>query len=381
MDKRAKQLADLILDYSIKLKKGDRLLLQYDPVFMNYGEILARGAKERGANVRHDCLTWNPDFLRNLLTNENYKCWDDDRDRRIDLAGWCTTRILVDAQEDLDYAKEIPLSRVSEFTTRVIAPYKKVLYREKNGKEVVRWNICAYPSKAQAKLAGMSYKKYSDLIFSSCLRDWTKLEKDMQEVKVCFDHSKLVEINDAKGNHLQFSLASRAGKVSSATHNMPSGEVFYGPEEDSIEGKIYFAIPSLRDGQLIQGVTLDFRKGEVVSYSAEKNQAFLDSTLNNIRGSKRVGEFGIGCNYGIFQASGNLILDEKIGGTIHLALGKSISTDLNDGGGKSDGDTHWDLVCDLRPTASSKGGEIYVDGKLVQSRGMWIKDIDKYYKK
>ena len=367
MDPRSEKLANLVLDYSIKIKPQDRLLLQYDPAFEDYANLIAMGAEERGAQVRRDTLTNNPEFLRELLLKKDSSGWQEELARRIDLAGWCNTRVLIDAQENTSYAAEISPSRISELATKIAAPYRKILYRKNNNQERVRWNICAYPSNSSARLAGMTFENYSDLIFSSCLRDWSKLEVEMQKVKNIFDNAKLVEILDEQANSLKFSLTSRRGEVSSATHNMPSGEVFYGPEENSINGKIYFGIPSVREGQIIKGINLEFKDGKVIDYFAEKNKEFLDSVFNEIKGSRGVGEFGIGCNYGIKKATGNLMLDEKIGGTIHLALGNAISRDLNNGGGLNKADIHWDLVSDL-----VHHGRITVDGKVIQENGVWV---------
>lgn len=115
----------------------------------------------------------------------------------------------------------------------------------------------------------------------------------------------------------------------------------------------------------------EYKKGKIVKFSAEKNHKFLESMLN-LKGAKRIGELGIGCNYGVKKYINNLLFDEKIGGTIHLALGDSYKRDLMDGGGKNYGEIHWDLVCDLRKINGLPGGEIYVDGKLVQRHGKWI---------
>ncbi len=371
LDERAIKLAELVLDYSVRINSNDTLLVQSDPAFSEFAYQIGSEAQKRGAFVLYDFESYNPKTQRGLVERLNEKELNADLTRRCELSAACSARILIDAESDPDYLKGVDPKKIAEFEKRVISPYKKVLYREKDGKEVVKWNITGYPSKADAETAGMSLKQYSDFVFGACLIDWAEAEKKMRTIKKLFDHAENVQIQSGNGNCLNFSLKSRGGEISTGTHNMPSGEVFYAPEENSIFGSISFSIPAIRMGNRVEGIELKFTNGVISDYSAKQNKQFLESMILNIDGANKVGEFGIGCNYGITRATGNLLFDEKIGGTVHLALGKALSNNLENGGGLNDGDIHWDLVCDLRKSASNPGGKIYINDRLVQRDGIW----------
>jgi aminopeptidase len=144
---------------------------------------------------------------------------------------------------------------------------------------------------------------------------------------------------------------------------MPSGEVFTGPLEDSANGHIRFTVPSSPSGVEVAGVELRFEAGEVVQARAERGQAYLDAALAGDPGARRLGEVGIGTNFGIDRAVGAILLDEKIGGTVHLALGRSYP----ETGGSNESALHWDLICDLRA-----GGRLTADGEIVQRDGQFV---------
>jgi aminopeptidase len=144
---------------------------------------------------------------------------------------------------------------------------------------------------------------------------------------------------------------------------MPCGEVFTGPIEDSAEGHVYFGIPVAVGGREVSGVRLRFEAGRVVEASAEKGEEYLNAMLDADEGARYLGEIGIGTNYGIPRASRNILFDEKLGGTVHLAIGRSYEAT----GGKNESSVHWDLICDLR-----EGGELQLDGEPVQRDGAFI---------
>jgi aminopeptidase len=144
---------------------------------------------------------------------------------------------------------------------------------------------------------------------------------------------------------------------------MPCGEVFTGPVEDSANGVVYFGVPVAVAGREVSGVRLRFEEGKVVEASAEKGEEYLNSMLDADAGARYLGELGIGTNYGIPRATKNILFDEKLGGTVHLAIGRS----YKETGGKNDSSVHWDLICDLR-----QGGELRVDGDLIEKDGAFL---------
>lgn len=380
-DQRAKELAELVLSYSVDLQPKDKLIIQFDPQSSNYAFLIGDRARQIGAEVRYDSMTLDPKILRGLIKRFDFGEWEEELRRRENLASWCSARVLINCFSNENYAKGLKDSKekVTLFNKKVIGPYKEVLYRPgPNGETEVKWNITAFPYNQGAKKAGMTLKEYSDFVYEATLGcDWTELSKDMEEIKSVFDYAKDVHVLVPGLTDLHLSLEDRGGYISSGTHNMPSGEVFYGPIENSVEGKIYFQIPSKRTGfGIFEGIKLEFENGVIKKYSAEKNQEGLDAILKIDEGIKSVGELGIGCNYGIKRAILETLFDEKIGGTIHLALGRSFDEyPLSRGGGLNKSDIHWDIVCDLRKNlkdlAKFPGGQIYVDGNLVQKDGIW----------
>ena len=381
MDNRAEQLADLVLDYSIKIAERDRLIVQFDPKYGHYAGLLGRKAREKGAEVRYDSMTFDPVTLRGLVERSDPKELGEELERRKDLASWCNTRIYIRCVSNPDYAAGIEdaEAKVANFDKAVIAPYKKVLYRPgPHSSYEVRWNIVGFPCEEDAETAGMSPEDYTDFVYSATIgNDWTNVGESMKRLKNIFDGAKDVRLLVPGLTDLRLSLEGRGGEICDGKHNMPDGEFFYGPVEDSVNGHVYFQIPSKREGfGVLEGIRLEFRNGAVSGFSARKNQRGLQETLM-LRGARRLGEFGIGCNYGIKRAILETLFDEKIGGTIHLALGQSFDTHpLSSGGGFNKSDIHWDLVCDLRKDEKNlsefPGGEIYVDGKLVQKNGVWL---------
>jgi aminopeptidase len=171
-----------------------------------------------------------------------------------------------------------------------------------------------------------------------------------------------VEVIGQRTN-LSFSLKGRLAKVCDGKYNMPDGEVYGAPLDGTMNGEIYFDFPSLRFGKEVRGIYLKFSQGKVVQASALQHQTYLKKALKTDAGASRPGEFAFGANYGIQRFMLNTLFDEKIGGTIHLALGKAFEE--KEGGGKNQSAIHWDLVKDMR----KKGSKVMIDGKTVLKEG------------
>jgi aminopeptidase len=231
-------------------------------------------------------------------------------------------------------------------------------YRARGRRGEIPHVRCDFPCAAFAEAAGLENGTYEDFFYDACLRDWDAEGERMRPVLERFDRAEQVRIV-AEGTDLTLSLAGRVGAIDDGHLNVPGGEVFYSPVEDSLEGVVSFDVP----GVGYEGVRLTFRGGEVVEASASVGQERLDGSLATDAGARRVGEFGIGCNDGITRPMSNVLFDEKMGGTIHLALGDGFPQL----GGRNRSALHWDLVRDLR-----SGGELWADGELVQRDGVWL---------
>jgi aminopeptidase len=234
--------------------------------------------------------------------------------------------------------------------------------RERTMSLAAPWVIAEYPVLSGAQDAGMTLSEYEEFIFDSVLLDWNAEGERMRKIADVFDAADQVRIV-GPGTDLTLSLAGRQGAVDDGHVNMPGGEVFYSPVEDSAEGVIEFSeFPGVYYGHEVVGVRFVFEGGRIVDATARSGEAFLIQTLDTDEGARRLGELGIGCNPSIQRFMKNVAFDEKIDGTVHLAIGNSYSFT----GGTNKSSIHWDIVKDLRTA-----GELYADGKLVQENGSW----------
>jgi aminopeptidase len=209
----------------------------------------------------------------------------------------------------------------------------------------------------------MSLAEFEDFLYGACLLDWDAERERMSRYAERFDAADEVRIA-ADGTDLTLSLAGRTGFVDAGGANIPGGEFFYSPLENSATGTIAFTeFPAVYGGREVKGIRLRFEAGKVVDASAEANEDFLIEMLDLDDGSRRLGELGIGCNPRITQYMKNTLFDEKIDGTVHLALGNG----LPEVGGENVSQLHWDIVKDLR-----QGGKIELDGEVVQESGKWL---------
>jgi aminopeptidase len=227
----------------------------------------------------------------------------------------------------------------------------------------IPWVSCAYPTEGLAQDAGLTLGQFEEVLYGACLIDWDTQGERMRRYAERFDAAEEVRIAGA-GTDLRLSLAGRTGEVDEGHTNMPGGEFFYSPLEDSADGVIEFSeFPASYQGHEFTGIRLVFRDGVVVDASAAKNEAALHEMLDRDEGARRIGELGIGCNPALTRPMNHVLFDEKMDGSIHLALGQSYEKV----GGKNESSIHWDIVKDLRA-----GGGIELDGEPVQENGRWL---------
>ncbi|MDH5506865.1 MAG: aminopeptidase [Anaerolineae bacterium] len=230
----------------------------------------------------------------------------------------------------------------------------------------MRWAIAPYPCQAFAQDANMSLSEYEDFVYKATFADQDDPVKQWQQV-----HDKQAKLVDWLAGKKELRIQSPSCDVSLSIEgrkfinadghvNMPDGEIFTGPVEDSAEGWVNFTYPAIRLGREVEGIRLEFKKGKVVKASAQKNEEFLLAQIDIDEGARRVGELGIGTNFGITQFTKSMLFDEKIGGTFHMALGKSYPQT----GGVNKSAIHWDMLCDIRTSS-----QITVDGQLFYQDG------------
>ncbi len=228
--------------------------------------------------------------------------------------------------------------------------------------DLTEWVLVRVPNKSFAQQASSSLDDMMEFFFNATLRDWSEEAERWKEINRVFQAAETVRITGCKTD-ITFSTKGRIYEVADGHKNMPDGELFTAPVDDSAEGQIYFEFPGVYMGQLVEGINLEFNKGVCVKAHAEKNEELLLQLLAMDEGSKRLGEFGIGVNFGIDRFSYDILFDEKIGGTIHLALGRAYA----ENNGINQSALHWDIIKDLR-----KEGAIYLDGKKIFEEGKYF---------
>jgi aminopeptidase len=229
-----------------------------------------------------------------------------------------------------------------------------------------RWALTLFPTHAYASEAGMALRDYEDFYYSACLATdgdpvtaWERQSEEVKRLADWIEGREEVHVT-GPGTDITLGVAGRRWIPCYGEHNMPDGEFFTGPVEDSVNGEISFSFPASYGGRTVSGVKLRFEGGKVVDATAEQGEEFLVEMLDTDEGARRLGEIGIGTNYGIATGTKEILLDEKIGGTVHLAVGMSYP----ESGGTNNSAVHWDMVCDLR-----QGGALVVDGVELQRDG------------
>lgn len=231
-----------------------------------------------------------------------------------------------------------------------------------------RWILTYYPTEGMALQAGMAYDALLEFYFKACIVDYDKMKKDLTGIEKILDKGKKVRIQ-GKNTDLSFSIKGRLAKAAYGQRNIPDGEVFLAPVHKTVEGYVYFDYPSIYSGSEMSGIYMEFKNGKVVKATAEQGQDEVDSILNTDEGARYLGELGIGTNYNIRDAMKNTLFDEKIGGTIHIALGRSYEEER--GGAPKGGNVsaiHWDIVKNMKLT----GSLLTVDDKPLLKEGKFL---------
>jgi aminopeptidase len=348
-DARVTAYADQLLDYSLAVRPGWQVLVAATVEARPLAEALSRGLARRGAWALPRLglggrLPLDVEFLQErpeagLAPLEQH------------VVDSCDAAIFVLAPADPPTDLELTPEQRLAWRTQFLA------YRAR-GRNQERPDVrCDFPTAWFARQAGISLAEYEDVFYAACLRDWPAEGTKMQRVRERFDAAEEVRI-ESPDTTLTFSLAGRTGSVDDGHVNVPGGEVYFCPVEDSVEGEIVFDFPSGK----VENATLTLREGVVVDARADAGVDDLLAALDTDEGARRFGEFGIGCNEGITHHLRNVLFDEKMAGTVHLALGDGFPFL----GGRNRSALHWDLVKDLRP-----GGRLYADGELVQADGRW----------
>ncbi|HII30345.1 TPA: aminopeptidase [Candidatus Woesearchaeota archaeon] len=349
-DQRVRKAAEVLVDYSTRIKKGDGVQIISEVNGKELALECYRLAVNRGAIVsfypyfaEQSCIYYKHASKEQIEDFPSTQMYEIKRtDSVIYINAPVNTRMLSSADPE-----KIALRR------RVLKPISDWRVQK------TRWVLFYMPTNALAQEADMSLSEFEDFVFKATNIDWAKESKKQDKLKQVLDNGRQVRIV-SKDADISFSIKGRQGTKCDGRRNMPDGEVFIAPVERTVEGHVRYSFPAIYDSHEVDGIRLVFKKGRVVEAHADKNEAYLKRMISLDKGSCYVGEFGIGVNYRINSFVKCILFDEKIGGTVHLALGMA----YKEGGGRNKSALHWDMILDLR-----KGGAIYVDGKLIERGG------------
>lgn len=367
-DERLTKLAKLLVNYSTKVKKGEFVYVSCDEVASPWMAAVVEEAVKAGAHVetvlsseavQEAILKYSTDeqLKESLLIPETVL-------KRADvwLSAW--------GNRNTRNLSNIPGSKMK--ARSLGAKSWREYYSSRMGDGSLRWCGTQFPTNADAQEASMSLSDYEDFVYGAghldCedpVAEWEKISAQQERWVKYLDTKKMIHIV-SEGTDIKVDVTNRKWINCDGRVNFPDGEIYTSPVDDNINGYITFSFPAIYMGQEVEGVRFEVKDGIVVNATAKKGEELLKSLLSTDEGSNHFGEVAIGTNYGIKNFTKNILFDEKIGGTIHMAIGDS----MPEAGGKNKSTIHWDMICNMR-----NGGKIYADDELFYENGEFIQDI------
>lgn len=359
------RLADVLVGYSTAVRPGDVVRIEGHPpttplIREVYRATLEAGGHPIGLLVldetvealleegTDDQLDWVP--LDTRWNVEHGDVW-----------------IVLDGPENTTHLSGVDTAKMAR-RVKAREPYQ-ARYLERFARGEFRWVLGGYPTQASAQDAGMSLEEFERLVHGAAFLDaddpiaaWREFGEELERIGSFLEKKRELRIV-GEDTDLTLGVGGRTWIRADGKSNLPDGEVFTGPIETSVEGTIRFTFPATIRGRRAEDVFLRFEGGEVVEATAARGEDFLREMIGMDEGARRAGEFAFGLNRAVTEYTGSLLLDEKIGGTVHLALGRSVPGT----GGENVSALHWDMVCDVR-----RGGEVYADGELVYRDGAFL---------
>ncbi len=365
-DPRIERLARVLVDYSVAVKPRQQVVITGDTLAAPLLEAVYECVLERGAF---------PQTVVNL-PGLNAAFFRRANDEQLDYISpqarfaYETADVLISAAaaantRELNAVDPARQARRRRAMTPLVERYME---RTANGE--LKWVGTVFPASGHAQDAEMSTREFEDFYYHAChvagdddpVAHWRQVHAEQQRLVEWLRPHDRVEIRGSNVD-LTLSIKDRVFLNADGTHNMPDGEVFTSPVEDSASGWVRFTYPVVAYGREMEGVELKFENGKAVAATAKKNEAFLLSALDTDAGARFLGEFAIGTNYGIQRFTRSILFDEKIGGSFHLALGLGFA----EAGGRNTSGLHWDMICDMRD-----GGEMRADGELFYQNGKFV---------
>ncbi len=371
-DPRLNKLAKLLVNYSTKVKPGEYVFVRSDEAALPWLKEVVKEAVKAGAHVEYQLIS--EDVAETIMKHST--------EEQLKEQNHLLTKVLEKADVWLTAwggRNTRSMSAISGNKMKASAlgsaDWRKV-YSTRMGDGSLRWCGTQFPTQSEAQEASMSLGDYEDFVYGAGLLDsddpvaeWKRISAE-QERWVNYLNTKKELHFVAEGTDIKVKVEGRRWINCDGRVNFPDGEIFTSPVEDSIDGYITFSFPSIYMSQEVEGIRLEVTGGKVVKAEAQVGEELLKSLLATDEGSCFFGEVAIGTNYGIKNCTKNILFDEKIGGTIHMAIGDS----MPEAGGKNKSALHWDMICDMR-----NGGKIFADGELFYENGKFIDEILQKY--
>lgn len=353
-DLRTRELARLVVDYSLKVKKGENVVISgsreaEDFIIALYKEIILR----RAHPILRVSLPGLSPFFYKHATKEQIEKFPDHFDYIVKNA---QKYISIDTEANTRELTNVKPEKITD-RRKIVDP---ILTYISNEKDRIRRCLVGFPCLAYAQEAEMSLVDYENFVYAICLQDWKKLGKKIDKILKKFKRGRKVHLI-GEDVDLRFEIHGGKAAADKGEENMPGGEIFMAPVRESLQGWIKFEYPAIRAGKEVTGVYLKFKDGKVIEAKAEKNEDFLKAMLATDENASYVGEFGIGLNPALNKFTKRGLFDEKIDGSIHLALGRA----YKENGGGNDSAIHWDIIKDM------KKARIILDHRVVQDKGRW----------
>jgi aminopeptidase len=353
MDPRVRRHAEIIADHSTRIEGGDDVIVAAPPVAEDLVTALFAICGERGAN---------PQWLGQATAAHRAFMNEADADQfetpEHALAQMEAADVYVSVRADTNTRQT---SDVDPEKTAAYSKAHRPVFEERMGK---RWVGTQYPAPGNAQEAEMATAAYEDFVYSAIDKDWDAQREHQERMVEILDPASEVRVVSGNTTDVTMSIEGNPTANDYAELNLPGGEVYTAPIPESVEGEVLFDMPVINQGREMQGVRLVFEGGEVVEHSAEKNEAILTSLLDTDEGARRLGELGIGMNRDIDRFTYNMLFDEKMGDTVHMAIGRSIPWTVGEDNEANDSATHVDMIVDV-----SEDSFVEVDGEVVQRDG------------
>ncbi|NGM70234.1 aminopeptidase [Natronolimnobius sp. AArcel1] len=364
MDERIREHAAVLVDWSARIESGDNVVLSVGPEAHELAVAVAEKLGERGANL-----------LSTYSSGELSRAYLQAHDGEFDENPAHELALYEEADVYLSLGGGRNTSATADVSGETQTAYRRARQDIREARYETRWVSTLHPTRSLAQQANMAYEEYQDFAYDAILRDWESLAEEMGQLKDLLDAGSEVRLV-SEGTDLTMEIENRTAVNSAASveydsHNLPSGEVFTAPT--ATEGEVTFDVPMTLRGEAVRNVRLEFADGEVVDYDAEQGADVIADILETDAGAKRLGELGIGMNRGIDRYTDTILFDEKMGDTVHLALGRAYDACLPEGESGNDSATHVDMITDM-----SEDSRLEIDGEVVQRNGRfrWEDDFD-----